>query len=135
MPSCDPFGSDPMNPFATLLLIALIAIAVIVVIALVPSLVIMAVSKKYALQYQAQWEQTLTGQLPGTDCGCCGCESCALFAAALMDGGAEQGQCTQLTEESAKALQESLEQLRVEQLRRQKASDDLKERRKKHKVF
>lgn len=124
-----------MNPFVTLLLVALVAITVIVAIALVPTFIVMSFSKKYALQYHAQLKERIVERLPGTDCGCCGCESCTHFAGQLIEGQAECSQCESLPEENALQLRGILEEWEIEQQRRQKASDDLKLRRQKHKPF
>ena len=124
-----------MHPIVTLLLIALIAFAVIAVIALIPTFIVMFASKKFALQQHAQLKARITEQLPGTDCGCCGCGTCGEFACRLIEGETEYSHCTSLAEGNTQQLQEILEEWNRERQRQQTASEELEVRRKKHRPF
>lgn len=72
-----------MNPILVILLIVVFFVAFVLVVALLNSVILLSAGRSYTQKQRKREVEAVRSCLPGTDCGDCGCESCAAFAERL----------------------------------------------------
>ena len=104
-----------MNPWLVIFLMALALVACLMVFYAVLSFVVIRVAKRHGEKIFKQYTENMERQLPGKNCGNCGCASCHEYARKLVRG--EEVDITLCTEgddeltEKLQALICDLEQL------------------------
>ncbi|MEA4912544.1 MAG: (Fe-S)-binding protein [Oscillospiraceae bacterium] len=75
------------NPWVYIGVAVLIAVGIIGGVSALVGLAVTFAAKRYSKTVVERFLCEMSGMLPGTDCGECGCQSCRAFADALLTDG------------------------------------------------
>ena len=72
-----------MNPWLMILIVVLAVVAFIILLSTLSSVLINGLAHGFADKTRKKYTQLLENELPGKNCGDCGCENCRMYAAAI----------------------------------------------------
>lgn len=100
-----------MNPWIYILLFAAAIFAGVLLLSLLFGVFITAVGGKFAEKTLDKYEKKTEALLPGTDCGDCGQESCAMCAAMILRKEVSDDICPHVSEEETAKFGEIRDEL------------------------
>lgn len=94
-----------MNVWITVLLIGLVITAVIVALAAICTVVLLYFSRTHSAGLRKKAAEEIKKQLPGRNCGECGCGDCSGFAASVSVIGYVPEDCPYLAEQARESIE------------------------------